>query len=151
MKLWIDADAVPRDVKEIAFRAARRLSLETTLVANQRLYVPPGTAFVSAVRVEGGPDVADRYIVEHAEAGDVVVTSDIPLASRALAKGANVLGPTGKAFTKDAIGMALAMRDLNQHLRETGESRGLNAGFTARDRSAFLQALDETVVRAKRG
>ena len=77
--------------------------------------------------------------------------ADIPLAGRALAKGATVLGPTGRPFTTDSIGMALAMRELNQHLRETGESRGLNAWFTPKHRSAFLQALDEAVVRTKRG
>ena len=82
--------------------------------------------------------------------GDIVVTADIPLAGRSLEKGAAVLGPTGRPFTDKSIGMALAMRELNQHLRETGESRGLNAGYTARDRSAFLQALDEVVGRAKR-
>jgi uncharacterized protein YaiI (UPF0178 family) len=102
------------------------------------------------VVVPQGADAADDWIVEHVNAGDVVVTSDIPLASRTLAKGAHVLGPTGRPFTKDSIGMALAIRELNQHLRETGESRGLNAGFTAKDRSAFLQALDEVVARVKR-
>ena len=78
-----------------------------------------------------------------------MVTADIPLAGRALEKGAVAMGPTGKRFTPDSIGMALAMRELNQHLRETGESRGLNAGFTARDRSGFLQALDEVVARGR--
>jgi uncharacterized protein YaiI (UPF0178 family) len=100
--------------------------------------------------VPQGADAADDWIVEHASVGDIVVTADIPLAGRALPKGAMVLGPAGKLFTADSIGMALAMRELNQHLRETGESRGLNVAYTSRDRSAFLQALDEAVVRAKR-
>jgi uncharacterized protein YaiI (UPF0178 family) len=100
------------------------------------------------VMVPQGPDAADDWIVEHAETNDIVVTADIPLADRALKRGAVALGPTGKLFTADSIGMALAMRDLNRHLRETGESRGLNAGFTARDRSAFLGALDAAVNRA---
>src|SRR5690606_18127412 len=112
---------------------------------------PSRDPMIAHVMVSQGADAADDWIVEHAGAGDIVVTSDIPLASRALAKGAIVLGPTGRPFTPDSIGMALAMRDLNQHLREAGESRGLNAGFTARERSAFLQALDEAVVRGKRG
>jgi uncharacterized protein YaiI (UPF0178 family) len=148
VQIYVDADACP--VKDEAVRVAQRHGLVITFVANFGLR-PSRDPDIRNVVVPQGPDAADDWIVEHAAAGDVVVTSDIPLASRALAKGVNVLGPTGKAFTKDAIGMALAMRELNQHLRETGESRGLNAGFTARDRSAFLQALDETVVRAKRG
>ena len=102
------------------------------------------------VMVPQGADAADDWIVEHAVAGDLVITSDIPLASHALQNGAIVLGPTGKPFTEQSIGMALAMRELNQHLRETGESKGYTAGFTARDRSQFLQAFDEAVQRAKR-
>ena len=98
-----------------------------------------------------GADAADDWIVAHAAAGDIVVTADIPLARRALDNGAAVLGPTGRPFTPASIGLALATRELNQHLRETGESRGFNASFTARDRQKFLQALDEAVVRAKRG
>ncbi len=105
---------------------------------------------VRNVMVPQGADVADDWIVEHAQAGDIVITSDIPLASRALENGAHVLGPTGKPFTTASIGMALAMRELNQHLRETGESKGYNREFSARDRSAFLQALDELAVRLKR-
>ena len=81
MKLWLDADAAPRDVKEICYRVSERLPLDTVLVANQRLQLPLGYAFLSAVRVEGGPDVADRYIAEHSQAGDVAVTADIPLAA----------------------------------------------------------------------
>ena len=100
--------------------------------------------------VPQGADAADDWIVDHAGAGDIVVTSDIPLASRALEKGAHVLGPTGKPFTTASIGMALAMRELNQHLRETGESKGYNREFTGRDKSNFLQALDELAVRLKR-
>eukprot|EP00873_Tetraselmis_striata_P030719 jgi/Tetstr1/450983/TSEL_038019.t1 len=105
---------------------------------------------VRHIMVPQGADAADDWIVEHAGPGDIVITSDIPLASRALEKGAHVLGPTGKAFTTASIGMALAMRELNQHLRETGESKGYNREFTARDKSNFLQALDELAVRLKR-
>jgi len=118
-------------------------------VANSGLR-PSRDPLIRNVLVPQGADVADDWIAEAATARDVVVTADIPLASRALAKGATVMGPTGKPFTEASIGMALAMRELNQHLRETGESRGLNASFTAKDRSRFLQALDEAVVRLKR-
>ena len=107
--------------------------------------------FQASARLMELPEpAADDWIAESAQAADIVVTADIPLARRALEKGAAVLGPTGRPFTAESIGMALAMRELKQHLRETGESRGLNPEFTARDRSQFLATLDEIVVRAKR-
>ena len=99
MKLWIDADAAPQAVKEVCLRASERLGLPTILVANQRLPLPPGYAHVSAVRVDGGPDVADRYIAEHAAAGDVAVTADIPLAALLVPKGVVVLDPRGDEYT----------------------------------------------------
>jgi uncharacterized protein YaiI (UPF0178 family) len=147
-QIYVDADACP--VKDEVVRVATRHGLKVTFVANFGLR-PSRDPMIDNVVVPQGADAADDWIVEHAGSGDVVVTADIPLAGRSLSKGATVLGPTGKLFTTSSIGMALAMRELNQHLRETGESRGLNAGFTAKDRSAFLQALDEAVVRAKRG
>jgi hypothetical protein len=141
-QIYVDADACP--VKDEVVRVAARHGLPVIFVANFGLR-PSRDPLIRTVMVPQGADAADDWIVEHAAPGDIVVTSDIPLAGRALAKRAMVLGPTGKPFTPASIGMALAMRELNQHLRETGESRGLNAGFTARDRSAFLQALDELV------
>ncbi len=147
-EIYVDADACP--VKEEVVRVATRHGLRVTFVANFGLR-PSRDPMIRNIMVPQGADAADDWIVEHAEPGDIVVTSDIPLAGRALDKGAIVLGPTGRPFTRDSIGMALAMRDLNQHLRETGESRGLNAGFTPKDRQAFLQALDEAVVRTRRG
>jgi uncharacterized protein YaiI (UPF0178 family) len=147
-QIFVDADACP--VKDEIVRVAARHGLVVTFVANFGLR-PSRDPMIRNVVVPQGADAADDWIVEHANARDVVVTADIPLAGRALAKGATVLSPTGKLFTNDSIGMALAMRELNQHLRETGESRGLNAAYTNRDRSAFLQALDEAVVCAKRG
>jgi uncharacterized protein YaiI (UPF0178 family) len=146
LQILVDADACP--VKDEAVRVAIRHGVPIVFVANFGLR-PSRDPLISNVMVPHGADAADDWIVDHAQAGDIVVTADIPLAGRALAKGAVVLGPTGRPFTASSIGMALAMRELNQHLRETGESRGLNAGFTAKDRSAFLQALDEAVVRAK--
>jgi uncharacterized protein YaiI (UPF0178 family) len=145
-QILVDADACP--VKEEVLRVAARHGVKVTFVANRRLR-PSRDPMIAHVLVPQGADAADDWIVEHAAAGDIVVTADIPLAGRCLRQGATVLGPTGRRFTETSIGMALAMRELNQHLRETGESRGLNAGFTARDRSAFLQALDEAVVRRK--
>jgi uncharacterized protein YaiI (UPF0178 family) len=147
-EIFVDADACP--VKDEILRVAARHGVKATFVANFGLR-PSRDPMVVHVLVPQGADAADDWIAEHAGAGDIVVTADIPLAQRTLEKGASVLGPTGRPFTPESIGMALAMRALNQHLRETGESRGFNAGFTARDRSAFLQALDEAVVRARRG
>ncbi len=147
VRILVDADACP--VKDEVLRVAARHALKVTFVANRGLR-PSRDPMIVHVLVPQGADVADDWIAEHAEAGDIVVTADIPLAGRCIASGAVVLGPTGRPFTPSSIGMALAMRELNQHLRETGESRGLNAGYTAKDRSAFLQALDEAVVRAKR-
>jgi len=146
-QIYVDADACP--VKDEVVRVAGRHGLVVTYVANFGLR-PSRDPLIRNIVVPQGADAADDWIVEHATAGDIVVTADIPLARRALDRGAVVLGPTGRPFTTQSIGMALAMRELNQHLRETGESRGLNAGFTARDRQSFLQALDEAVVRAKR-
>lgn len=145
--VFVDADACP--VKEEAALVAERHGLVITYVANFGLR-PSRDPMVRNVMVPQGADAADDWIVENSAAGDVVVTADIPLASRVLAKGGAAIGPTGKLFTADSIGMALAMRELNQHLRETGESRGLNAAFSARDRSNFLQQFDQLVQRAKR-
>jgi uncharacterized protein YaiI (UPF0178 family) len=146
-EVYVDADACP--VKDEVVRVAGRHGLRVTFVANFGLR-PSRDDMIRNVTVPQGADAADDWIVEQAGPGDIVVTADIPLAGRALAKGAAVLGPTGRPFTEASIGMALAMRELNRHLRETGESRGLNPGFTARDRQAFLQALDEAIVRARR-
>ena len=147
-EIYVDADACP--VKDEVLRVAGRHGVVTIFVANFGLR-PSRDPMIRNVMVPQGADAADDWIVSHIAAGDLVVTSDIPLAGRALQQGAIVLGPTGRPFTAQSIGMALAMRELNQHLRETGESRGFNAGFSARDRQAFLQAFDEAVQRALRG
>jgi uncharacterized protein YaiI (UPF0178 family) len=150
LTLWIDADAAPRDVKEIAFRAARRLQLPTALVANRRLLTPPGNPFVSAVRVEGGPDVADRYIAERAEAGDVAVTADIPLASILVAKGVRVIDPRGEEFTPENVGERLTVRDFMESLRGSGVETGGARPYGPKDRQAFASALDRVLARAMR-
>lgn len=145
--IYVDADACP--VKDEALRVAVRHRLIITFVANQGAR-PTRDPMIRYVYVPQGPDAADDWIVEQAARNDIVVTADIALAGRALQAGAHVLAPTGKRFTKDSIGMALAMRDLKRHLRETGESRGGNPEFSSRDRAQFLGALDETVTRAMR-
>lgn len=138
-QIFVDADACP--VKEEAMRVAERLGLMITYVSNGGIR-PSRDPMVRVVVVPQGADAADDWIVEQVNANDIVLTADIPLAGRALTKQAHVLGFTGQAFTQASIGMALALRALNQHLRETGESRGFNAAFRPTDRSAFLSALD---------
>jgi uncharacterized protein YaiI (UPF0178 family) len=150
MTLWIDADAAPRDVKEICFRASERLALATVLVANQRIQLPPGYPHLSAVRVDGGPDVADGYIADHAIAGDVAVTADIPLAALLVPKGVVVLDPRGDEYTTDSIGERLSVRNFMDGLRGTGVETGGPAAYGAREKQAFANALDRALTRARR-
>ncbi len=148
LHIYIDADACP--VKDEALKVATRHGLGITYVANSWMRLPEGER-VERVIVTDGPDAADNWIAERAGIGDIVVTQDIPLASRVLKNGAKAIGNTGKPFTDGSIGMALAMRELSQHLRETGESRGFNAAFTKQDRSRFLESLELAVQAAMRG
>ncbi len=150
MTLWIDADATPRDVKEIVFRAGKRLGLPIILVANARLDTPPGNPLVSAVRVEGGPDVADDYIVAHAVAGDLVVTQDIPLAAQLVPVGVVVLDPRGEEHTEESIGERLSIRNLMESFRSAGVLTGGPAPFDARAKQAFASALDRALTRMSR-
>ena len=148
LHLFIDADACP--VKEEVYRVAGRLHLHVTLVANSRMRVPR-EPWIALQVVDEGPDVADDWIVEHAEPCDIVVTADIPLAHRCLEKGVAVIGPTGKPFTKDNIGQSLAMRNLLSDLRDAGEMKGGPPPLKKRDRSRFLQQLDEMIHSIRRG
>lgn len=150
MKLWLDADAAPRDVKEVCYRASDRLKLETVLVANQRLQLPVGYAHLSAVRVEGGPDVADRYIAEHAERGDVAVTADIPLAAILVPNGVVVIDPRGEEYTAEVIGERLSVRNFMEGLRGAGVETGGHAAYGAKEKQAFSNALDRALTRALR-
>ena len=150
MRLWLDADAAPRDVKEVCYRASERLSMETVLVANQRLQLPPGYSHLSAVRVDGGPDVADLYIAEHAVAGDVAVTADIPLAALLVPKGVVVIDPLGDEYTTESIGERLSVRNFMDSLRGTGVETGGPAAYGARQKQAFANALDRALARALR-
>ena len=150
MKLWIDADAAPRDVKEIVYRAAKRLKLDTVLVANQRLQIPLGTSFISAVRVQGGPDEADRYIAENAQGGDVAVTADIPLAAILVEKGVAVIDPRGEEYTLENVGERLAVRDFMDGLRGAGVETGGSRPYGPRDKQAFAGALDRVLTRGLR-
>lgn len=147
-EIFVDADACP--VKDEVVRVGERHGLTMHFVSNQWMRLDD-SPLVKRVIVPDGPDMADDWIAEHITAADVAITTDIPLASRCMEKSARVLGPTGKPFTTDSIGMALAMRELHQHLRETGEMTGGNRGFTRQDRSRFLSALENMVQAAKRG
>lgn len=137
--LYLDGDACP--VKEEACRVAARYGLAVFIVSNQGTRQNFG-AHVKGIMVGAEFDAADNWIVEHCSAGDIVVTSDIQLAARCLQQGAHALSPSGKPFTADNIGSALAMRELSAYLREAGEIKGHNPNFTRQDRSQFLQALD---------
>lgn len=150
LKIWVDADAAPRDVKELVFRAAKRLQLATVLVANQRLHPPAGNPLVTAVRVNGGPDVADDYIAEHAEAGDLVITQDVPLAAVLVGKRVAVLDPRGAEHTSDTIGERLSIRDFMDRVRSAGGVTGGPPPFDGRARQAFASALDRTLTRLRR-
>ena len=147
MQIYVDADACP--VKAEVLRVAERHGLKVHMVSNSwmRLDASP---LVSRVLVAEGPDAADDWIAERVTADDIAVTADIPLAARCLKAGAKVVGPTGKPFNEASIGMALAMRDLQSHLRETGESRGFNPEFMPKDRSRFLEAMEQAVQAIKR-
>lgn len=150
LKLWIDADAAPRDAKEIIFRAARRLSLEAVLVANRRLPVPLDNPFITSVQVEGGPDVADLYIATHAEPGDVAITADIPLAAALVEKRVIVIDPRGEEYTEENIGERLSVRDFMAGLRGAGVDTGGARPYGSREKQAFAAALDRLLTRVLR-
>jgi uncharacterized protein YaiI (UPF0178 family) len=150
MRIWIDADAAPRDVKEIVFRAAKRLELETVMVANQRLPTPLNNPWVSAVLVRGGPDVADQHIADHAAVGDLVVTADIPLAAILVEKGIVVLDPRGELYSQENVRERLSIRDFMESLRGSGVETGGAKPYGAREKQAFAGALDRVLTAALR-
>ena len=147
-QVWVDADACPGPVKDILFRAAERAQVPVTLVANQWLRTP-GSRFVRALQVHGGFDVADDAIAERAGPGDLVVTQDIPLASRVLANGADAIDPRGERFTADNIAERLSVRNFMEELRGAGVQTGGPAAFSARDRQAFASQLDAWLARER--
>jgi uncharacterized protein YaiI (UPF0178 family) len=149
MKIWVDADACPAVIREILFRAADRTGLELTLIANHALKVPPA-ANIRSIQVSGGFDVADREIVRRCEAGDLVITSDIPLAAELLEKGAMALTPRGEPFTAENIGARLNMRDFMETMRASGVQSGGPAAMSQADRQAFANQLDRLISQALR-
>ena len=146
-EIFIDGDACP--VKEEVYAVAARLGLSVVVVANQQIWVPRDGG-VEMVLVPDGPDAADDWIAEEIRQGDIVITADIPLAARCLARGAHALGTNGREFSSDSIGQALASREINASLREAGALTGGPAPITGRERSRFSSALDAVAQRALR-
>ena len=149
MNIWVDADACPGAIKEILFRAAARTGLPMTLVANKGMWIPKADN-VRLIQVGSGLDVADNEIVKRMEAGDLVITADIPLASEVIAKGGHPLNPRGELLTEESIGERLSIRDFMDGLRSSGVNTGGPAPLGAKDRQAFADALDRFLARNAR-
>jgi uncharacterized protein YaiI (UPF0178 family) len=150
VKIWIDADACPRVIKDIVFRASERLQVPVLLVANREL-ANSQARLVTAVVVAEGFDVADDYIVQHAEVEDLVITADIPLAARIVAKGGVALDPRGELYTEENVGERLAMRDLMHQLRTEGLVQGGPSQLGLTDRNRFASSLDRLLTRMLKG
>lgn len=147
IRIFVDADACP--VKDEVYRVAARHGVPVTVVANGFINVPRDP-LIERVAAGGAPDAADDWIVERATANDIVITADVPLASRCVKLGSSVIAPNGKPFTESAMGMTLAMRNLMHDLRSAGEVTGGPRPFAPRDRSTFLSALDQAIRRLQR-
>ena len=149
MQIWVDADACPQVIKEILFRAAERAQVPTTLVANTLLRTPP-SAFVRSVRVAKGFDVADHWIAQQVQPGDLVVTADIPLAAEVIGRGANALDPRGELYSADNVQDRLAVRNLMQELRSAGALLGGPAPLGQSERRRFANHLDRLLAEHRR-
>jgi len=146
MQIWVDADACPRPIKEILFRAANRLKVALTLVANQHLQAPP-SPYIKTLHVAAGFDVADDEIVRVLKEGDLVITADIPLAANVIGKGGHALNPRGELYTEDTIHERLSIRNLMDELRGGGEIIGGPSSFSRKDAQAFANQLDRFLSR----
>lgn len=149
MKIWVDADACPNVIKDILFRAAKRTETKMVLVANALIAIP-NSPFISTVRVEHGFDQADDYIVEHMEASDLVITADIPLAASVVAKKGTAINPRGEMYTENNVKQRLGMRDMMEVLRGSGVNVGGPATFSSKEKTAFANALDKILAKAKK-
>jgi uncharacterized protein YaiI (UPF0178 family) len=148
MKIWIDADACPAPVKDILFRASKRTNTLLILVANNFLSTPP-SPLISVIRVDKGFDVADNYIVQHLVANDLVITADIPLAADVVAKQGIALNPRGELYTENNIKQRLGLRDMREQLRGAGANIGGPSAYSAKEKTAFANALDKILAKAK--
>jgi uncharacterized protein YaiI (UPF0178 family) len=149
MRIWVDADACPAVIKDILYRAAERLKIEMTLVANKALRTPP-SPYIKLLQVPRGIDVADSHIVKEVAPGDLVITADIPLASDVIAKGARALNPRGELYSPENIQERLALRNYLDELRGTGERTGGPAALDNTDRKRFADQLDKLLSRIQR-
>ncbi|GFD67961.1 UPF0178 protein [Alteromonas sp. KUL156] len=149
MHIWVDADACPAVIKDILFKAARRTKLPLSLVANHSMSVPPDK-HITLTQVPSGFDAADDYIVEKCEAGDLVITNDIPLAADVLAKNALALNNRGEEYDKSSIKQILGMRDFMDTMRSSGEHTGGPKAFSQRDKQNFANALDRLLTQGLR-
>ena len=146
MRIWVDADACPNVIKDILYRAAERIGVELILVANQPLGIPR-SKFISSKRVPGGFDVADDWILNAVQPGDLVITADIPLAAAVVAKNALALNPRGDLYTEENVRERLNMRDMMDELRSSGVISGGPAAISKRDRQAFANQLDRLLAK----
>ena len=144
--LWVDADACPKVVKELVFKASFRLDISVCLVANSYMNIPHGGK-ITSVQVDKGADVADFYIVEHVKENDLVITADIPLASLVVEKGAVAINPRGEAYTEENINERLSMRDFMQGLRDSGVDTGGPAPFGPKDKESFANSLNRLLTK----
>ena len=149
MRIWVDADACPRVIKEILYRAAERVRVRLTLIANRPLWAPR-SELIDTMKVPSGFDVADGRILELVEPDDLVITADIPLAAEAIAKGCLALNPRGELYTEENVRERLALRNLMDELRSSGVVTGGPAAFGQRDRQAFANQLDRLLARRDR-
>lgn len=149
MHIWVDADACPAVIKDILFRAAERVELPVILVANQPLRTPP-SRYIKTIQVAPGFDVADNHIVQHVEAGDLVITADIPLAAEVIEKGGHALNPRGDFYTKENIRQRLQMRDFMETMRSSGIQTGGPNALNQRDRMNFANQLDSFLAKQKK-
>ncbi len=148
MHIWVDADACPNVIKEILFRAANRVQIPVTLVANQYIKVPP-SPFIKSIQVPAGFDVADNHIAHETQAGDIVITADIPLAAEIVAKGAYGINPRGTLYTEQNIKQTLTMRNFMEEMRSTGQASGGPPPLDSKDKQAFANTLDKLLAKAK--
>jgi uncharacterized protein YaiI (UPF0178 family) len=148
MRIWIDADAAPRDVKELVFRASTRLKLQVTLVANQSIWVPETGGRISSVAVPDGANIADQYIVSNSKPGDVAITADIPLAAQLVEKSVYVIDPRGEEYDNRNVLGRLAARDFLDAARGAGMELSGPAPYSPKDKKAFASALDRVLTRA---
>lgn len=148
MQIWIDADAAPREVKEIVFKASARLKIPVVMVANQSIWLPPGTKLISCVAVREGANVADKYIVDHAQLGDMAITADIPLAAQLVDKQVFVVDPRGEEYDDRNVVGRLAARDLFDAARGAGMEFSGPQPYNPKDRAAFASTFDRILTRA---